>query len=262
MSDAAPIVSTIASFSFFVFYPLQIELKDGLVGVLGTFLETQIEKKGGATQSSGSSIGVFVDQDKKFQAAVLRLQTPSISFFGATFGQGSPIIHLQYLKGSEVERRRQTMLRSRNKIFRGGWTDWSESCADTKADCLGWWKPFYHTQEDYDNRDSLTTEYEICEYLLLNPNQNPDALLYYNRMLTAEPVDEADKYLITPKKRQYITPKKYDFSNDPNDSVYIAYFGMKGEEHGAKNASSQISTSLTLFCVMQILETPSFFYLS
>jgi hypothetical protein len=61
---------------------------------------------------------------------------------------------------------------------------------------------------------------EICEDILLNVNQNDDKLLYYNQMMTANPVpledDLEDAYRIQPKCRQWMMPMIYDFSNDPS----------------------------------------------
>lgn len=222
---------------YFINVEQKFELEGGLAGILGNIIETAVEKEGGATQSAGSSIGVFLNQDRAFEAFVIRVQTPTMSFFGMTFGGPSIAIHFQYVKGVEVQRRRQTMLRMRTKNNDGSWGEWIGNCADTVADCGPddggsrdkYWKPYYVDESEYNNRDTATTQTEICDYLLLNPNQNPEALLYYNRVLTAEPYEESDKYKITPDNRYYKLPKKYDFTNDLNNNVWIAYFAFKGK---------------------------------
>lgn len=55
---------------------------------------------------------------------MFRLEFPILSFFGVTLpGLGRPIIHFQHLKGSEVERRRETILRRRVRVG-GTWGPW------------------------------------------------------------------------------------------------------------------------------------------
>ena len=60
---------------------------------------------------------------------------------------------------------------------------------------------------------------------MINPSNNGDKLMYYNRVLTAElkdPKSESDNYLITPPDdSKFQTPARYDFSNDPNANVSI-----------------------------------------
>jgi hypothetical protein len=101
---------------------------------------------------------------------------------------------------------------------------WIPNCAQIGEDCQSW-APFYKNQQEYDNRNSLTLETEICEDILLNVNQNPDKLLYYNRMMTADPLVDKEKYQVTPDTSEYTTPVKYNFSQDLDDNVWIAYFG-------------------------------------
>lgn len=44
--------------------------------------------------------------------------------------------------------------------------------------------------------DGIDTQ--ICSDFLINEDQNADKLLYYNRVLTADPVNEKYKYVISP----------------------------------------------------------------
>lgn len=64
-------------------------------------------------QKAGNSIGVFLNEGE-FEAVVLRIEAPVLSLFGVTIpGAGRPIIHFQYAKGSEIQRRRESILRER-----------------------------------------------------------------------------------------------------------------------------------------------------
>ena len=77
----------------------------------------------------GNSLGVFFN-DRDFEAVVLRFNFPVISLFGVTIpGAGRPTIHLQYVKGSEIEQRRESILRIR---VGGDWIPVSHVC-------LLWW---------------------------------------------------------------------------------------------------------------------------
>ena len=70
-------------------------------------------------------------------------------------------------------------------------------------------------------------ETQICTNILLNPDQDPDKLLYYNRVLTAEPSNIKEKYKKIPKRgSHYQVPARYDFSNDPNADIFILYFAI------------------------------------
>ena len=70
-------------------------------------------------QKSGNSLGVFLN-DGDFEAVVFRFEAPVVSLFGVTVsGAGRPIIHFQYAKGSEIERRRKSILRTR--VSGGAW---------------------------------------------------------------------------------------------------------------------------------------------
>lgn len=66
-----------------------------------------------------------------------------------------------------------------------------QNCARIEEQCpdTGW---------DTFELSGTTDIVEICTDIVLNPDQDPDKLLYYNRVLTAEPVDPNLKYLITP----------------------------------------------------------------
>lgn len=84
-----------------------------------------------------------------------------------------------------------------------------QNCVDVRESCpLDGWSPFEtDTDTDY--------EFEICSDILLNPDQDPDKLLYYNRILTADPVDDFYKYKIShPPGLTYRAPAKYNFRNN------------------------------------------------
>ena len=69
---------------------------------------------------------------------------------------------------------------------------------------------------------------QICKNILINPNNNGDKLMYYNRVVTAElknPKRDSDNYLIrAPDDSTFQTPARYDFSNDPDANVSILFF--------------------------------------
>ena len=67
-----------------------------------------------------------------------------------------------------------------------------------------------------------TVQVQICESILLNPNDNdPDALLYFNRILTAEPTSgNANKYKITPEG-PWMVPERYNFESSPDAGITI-----------------------------------------
>ena len=99
----------------------------------------------------------------------------------------------------------------------------------------GEWVPFYRSKTEYDNimtsSGELSHEEEICEDILLNEDQAPDKVLYYNRILTAEPLDKpedsSDKYKMMPTYGHYVLPPKYDFSDDASNNVWIVHFGIQ-----------------------------------
>ena len=63
---------------------------------------------------------------------------------------------------------------------------------------------------------------------LLNPSQDPDKLLFYNRVLTAEPVDQSQQYQFVPDNNQtYQVPQKYDFSNNLDADIVIIYLALR-----------------------------------
>lgn len=98
-----------------------------------------------------------------------------------------------------------------------------QNCGDVGFSCAeDGWSPFIQIEPD------SPYEYEICSDILLNPEQNPDKLLYYNRVLTADPVDDTYKYRIEhPEGIPYRAPAKYDFRSNPNAEVLIFYFALQ-----------------------------------
>lgn len=49
----------------------------------------------------------------------LQIEFPVRDLFGVPVGGPRPVIHFQYVKGSEIERRRMTLLRTRAKVAAG-----------------------------------------------------------------------------------------------------------------------------------------------
>jgi hypothetical protein len=97
---------------FFFNLEQKFTLEGGLGGPLASMLAETADAP--TTQASGNSIGIFQHPNGENEAVVFRVEFPVMSIFGVTFpGIGRPIVHFQFIKGSEVERRRQTILRRR-----------------------------------------------------------------------------------------------------------------------------------------------------
>ena len=64
-----------------------------------------------ALKKDGNSVGVFVNGGG-FESLVLRLEAPVASLFGLKVSGSQPTIHFQYVKGSEINRRRESNLRT------------------------------------------------------------------------------------------------------------------------------------------------------
>ncbi|CAB9504369.1 Inherit from bactNOG: repeat protein [Seminavis robusta] len=202
----------------------QFQIEGGLGGILSRALEQAIPDNDvlPPLESAGNSIGVFQDAEGRTEAVVFRLEFPVNTLFGVPLGGGArPVIHFQYVKGSEVERRRQTLLRSRPIPETGEQPrPWVTNCVNVLLRCQTWSKFVMH--------GDAGTEWEICSDILINPEQHPDKLLCYNRVLTAEPTDPEEKYKITPDEdAAYQTPAKYDFSSNADADVFILYFALK-----------------------------------
>jgi hypothetical protein len=168
-------------------------------------------------QGGGLAFGVYFNQERVPQAVVFKYQPRTLEFFGLSAGSVGPTLHLQWVEGAEVERRRSTLLRKKDANG-----NWISNCAQIGEECVQW-SPFYKDKDEYDTLSAAgeSPDTEICEDILLNVNQDDDKLLYYNRMMTADPVpledDPEDAYRIQPKYRQWMTPVIYDFSNDPSN---------------------------------------------
>jgi hypothetical protein len=79
-----------------------------------SWLQFFLKKTGNPEElGSGNSIRIFQNPDGQTDAVVFRLEFPAASLFGIPPGGGSPKIHSQMVKGSEVERRQSTILRRR-----------------------------------------------------------------------------------------------------------------------------------------------------
>lgn len=167
----------------FINVQTRLELVDGLAGALGSFIDSALTDPPTVSDPSGGgfTFGLYFDQSKVFQAVVFRVQPPTWSFFGIQVsGAIAPTVHLQWVKGAEVERRRLSILRT--KV--GG--NWIPNCKQTGDTCNEeFWVPFYKDEAEYNALKGGNHKYEICEDLLLNVNQDDDKLLYYNRYANA-----------------------------------------------------------------------------
>jgi hypothetical protein len=94
-----------------------------------SILNSILSEKAGNPEElgSGNNVGIFQNPDGHNEAVVFRLEFPATSLFGIPLGgSGSgPKIHFQMVKGSEVERRRSTLLRRRRRdSVSSDWRQW------------------------------------------------------------------------------------------------------------------------------------------
>jgi hypothetical protein len=107
---------------FFFNIDQKFEIKGGLAGILASFLESATDAP--ASLGSGNSIGVFQNPNGENEAVVFRLEFPVASLFGVTLASG-PKVHFQFVKGSEVQRRRSTILQKRKRATTDtNWGPW------------------------------------------------------------------------------------------------------------------------------------------
>jgi len=157
---------------------------------------------------------------------VFRLEFPVASLFGVPINGVRPIIHFQVVKGSEVQRRRETILRKRRRNTQSDtWGPWVANCINVGNKCKKW-APFFKNNQDAASPNPLE-QTEICSDILLNEDSDPDKLLYYNRVITAETLDENQKYLITPPDgASYKVASKYNYENNPDGNIVILFLAM------------------------------------
>lgn len=98
---------------FFLNIDQDFKFSGGPLGILANFLLSEAGDVGIDTATSGNSIGIFRNPEGDTEAVVLRLEMPPISLFG--IGAGRIGIHFQHVKGSEIQRRRTTLLRKRTR---------------------------------------------------------------------------------------------------------------------------------------------------
>lgn len=103
---------------FFFNFENQIELELLGMGVIDAILS--MDDTGSVEQDAfPTSIGIFQDADGEVEAVVFRFHLPVSSLFGVSAG-ASPFVHFQSVKGSEIYRRQQTLLR---KAYRNSTAD-------------------------------------------------------------------------------------------------------------------------------------------
>lgn len=211
---------------FFFNLEQRFTIEGGIVGILSKILASNADVAlNEATQSSGNSIGVFQGPDGENEAVVFRLEFPVMSLFGVTLPSLRPVVHFQVIKGSEVERRRQTILRMKPRSS----SLWVANCQQVDRECTSW-ANFYKSSAEAaaDEAGTLAIQTQICTDILLNPEQDPDKLLYYNRILTAETLEDSQKWLITPPDgARFKRPELYNFEDNPDASVVIVYLAIK-----------------------------------
>lgn len=85
---------------YFVNLEQKIEFKDKFLGLLGTVLDLTAEEAPSTADGSEFSFGLFLDQDKNFEALVFRLRHQDLTFFGVSApdqSAGGPVIHMQVI---------------------------------------------------------------------------------------------------------------------------------------------------------------------
>ena len=164
----------------------------------------------------GWSFGVFLDSETDaLKAVVFRIEMPSIQFFGIQMVAG-PKFHFQYFVGSEMERRRESILRIGSNA----------NCPTTVSGCESW-KPYVHYEENdsgdfVDLYDGLA---EICEDQLYE-------LDLFNLVMIAQSVDpkrngdinrggvNAPRRLDGDADIYYANPR-FDYRNAPDSDVFL-----------------------------------------
>lgn len=103
----------------------------------------------------------------------------------------------------------------------------SKNCGDVECDNNSWTTFYRDNNEAATSESDKTIRIQICEDILINANDDPDKLLYYNRIMAAEPLDSSYKYHFTPPEGiEYIAPPKYNYPDDSDEDIYVIYLGM------------------------------------
>ena len=157
--------------------------------------------------SGGLSLGVRVEESSPDPTSVfLRIELPSLKLFGLSVGGPQSLVHFQWFVGSELERRRWSILRPKPNVFAPS----NPNCADTVSGCTVW-KPYLGYDGD---------KWEICEDLLLglepynqvmmvstnpknsvdfpirlNGGKTPDAW-YFNEIYGPSVVEDGDDFFV------------------------------------------------------------------
>lgn len=98
----------------------------------------------------------------------------------------------------------------------------TQNCEQVRTECTKWAGFFKDVNDAAVDPATRLEQVQICESILLNPGDaDDDALLYYNRVLTAETVNEDDKYVITPTGGPFMVAQKYNFESNPEASVTV-----------------------------------------
>ena len=169
-------------------------------GLAGSSVDTGIEE-------GGASFGMVLDDSSgEVQSVVFRLLTPKLEIFGfpvtPTF-----FTHFQWLKLSELERRRWTLLRTK---------DGAANCPNTVADCLVW-KEYVGYEQDG------IIDWEICEDRLFDLDQ-------YNSIMMA--LDSATDIAYPKRFNSDDSPEawsvnpKYYLSDKAESNVLVVYVGI------------------------------------
>jgi hypothetical protein len=218
---------------FFFNIDQRFSIVGGFAGILSTVLTSVADANNVSfpEDASGNSIGIFQNPDGENEAIVFRLEFPVASLFGITAAgtkpDVKPVVHFQYVKGSEIERRRQTILRTRTRVsLNAPFANWVNNCPLIKCTESSW-ENFYKDADEFRDKDTLLVETQICIGLLINPEQSPDKLLYYNRILTADTLDPKLRFdEAPPRNTSFIVPSKYAFGNRTDDNVVIVYLTL------------------------------------
>ena len=174
--------------------------------------------------SGATSFGVFLDDETgDTRSVVFRLEFPQFTIFGFSLTPGLKI-HVQYLKGAELERRRWALLRRGSVV----------NCPNTVQNC-GTWKPYRNYVSPYIGDDGSTTSstWEICESILLDSNHK-NYLDRYNRIMVATHKEnglELPERIKDPQDQWYL-PAKYDMQTNMDEDIVVFYIGIEEWDAG------------------------------
>jgi len=190
----------------------------------------------------GFSVGVFLDKDDDVKSVLFRVGSPQMFVFGVPLVPASTKIEVQWFKGSEMERRRGSILRVEEVKGSGVYV---ENCPTTVEGCQVW-KPYKKMNTDT-GVDDWNDQVEICEDRLFDVED-------YNRYLVAQvanPIDQAfgDPPLLLNEDNApdvwYVNPQ-FDLALLPDSGVTLVHSDLSAWIFGPLVTLDSLSLSIVV----------------